>query len=611
MSEKPALQVPPEPNVDRTAARRRADARWATRRADADALAELAARTVPLVVVDRDGIVRAWSRGAADLYGREDFEALELPWDAIAGEEDLPDLLRPRADTRRYETVHRTKDGKLVPVMVTRCEMQGDLGGGRMILVADLTDSKALEGRLSRKVAQLSVVREISEALQSPMELHETLRRVLVGATAGQGLRFNRAFLLLVDEDRGELRGRLAIGPSSPEEADLIWSELSKTNPSLRHLLRKHQPVIQPDGIRVNEIVHGLVASLSDADHFLIRSLHAESTVRVVDGHEAGGRPADPGLLEQLGVPSFVAVPLIAEKKPVGLLLADNAITDRPIEDEDVEDLELLGIHAALAIERARLTDERETQVAALEEATRELKENQQRLLQNERLTTIGQMAARVAHEIRNPLVAIGGFARSLLREPPGASCSEALTIIVDEVRRLEAIVREVLDFSKAAPLRREALDLGKIASELLDLMRLEIDDAGVEGRLEVHPDTPPALADRDRIFQALFNLLRNAIHAMPEGGTLTLRTGPAGNHVEIAVEDTGVGMSPDVRSRLFEPFFTTKSAGSGLGLTIAAQIVRDHGGEIDVTSQEGAGTVFRVRLPRPGGGVESCTRSS
>jgi PAS domain S-box-containing protein len=573
------------------------------RRADRFFLTEQAGRTLPLVLTDTDGTVRSWSRGAAELYGLSEAEAIGRRWAALTGEDAVPEELGTEASPiQRYETVHRTKDGELVPVMVTRTELgpPGD-GPGSMRMVVDLTASKALEGKLRRRFAQQTVVREISEALQSAGELEETLRRVLVGATAGQGLRFNRAFLLLVDEAAGTLRGRLAIGPSDPEEAHRIWSALARTNPSLKNLLHRYQPVVEPDSARVNEIVHRLEAPLSDPDGFLIRCLRWRRTVRVVDGVETSeGSPVEESLLDLLGVRSFVAVPLRTEKNPVGLLLADNAITSRLIEDEDVEDLELLAIHAGLAIERASLIGELEHQVEALGKASRELQDNQQKLLQSERLTVIGQMAARVAHEIRNPLVAIGGFARSLLREAEQEEPRrEALEIIVSEVRRLETIVREVLDFAKPSPPTLRPIDLRKVAAELLELMRMEIEDAGVETAVEAPGDLPLALADRDRIFQALVNVVRNALHAMPEGGRLLLHLTAPQDRVELAVEDTGVGMPPEVVARLAEPFFTTKSAGSGLGLTIASQIVRDHGGEIAVDSTVGVGTTLRIRLAR------------
>lgn len=433
--------------------------------------------SLPVAIVDREGRVRAWNRGAATLYGRSQESVLGQEWISLVAEDHAPDsLMSLGPDTRRYETRHRARDGKILDVMVTRTELLTHDGSseGALLLVTDLTASRVMEGRLTRRIAQLSVVREIGEALQSAMGLTGILRTILVGATASQGLRFNRAFLLLVDAKRGDLRGRVAIGPSDAEEAARIWSELSRLETRLKGLLRRYEPYFERAQNRVNEIVQSLSVRLDEEDRFLVRVLKSMTTVRVVNGVEVGsGRAVEEELLRSLGVASFVAVPLHAEGKPMGLLLADNAITGKSIEDEDVGILELLGIQAALAIERTQLSGELETQVASLESATRQIRENHERLLRAERLSAVGQMAARVAHEIRNPLVAIGGFARLLLREAPAeGSMRENIQIIASEVRRLETILREVLDFSNPTPPRLGKVDLARLGREAVELLR-------------------------------------------------------------------------------------------------------------------------------------------
>lgn len=574
--------------------------------AEADAaelVGRLASWTMPVVLLDRDGIVRAWNRGAATLYGYSEVEAIGLGFQRLVGMPDPEGPLSPPVeDAERYEGPHRTKDARTVHVVVARSGVLGPGGDpqGTLLFIIDLSGSKIIEGRLERRVAQLSVVREIGEVLQSAMGLTGILRTILVGATASQGLRFNRAFLLLADEKRGELRGRLAIGPSDPEEAYRIWSELSQSQTGLKDLLREYEPFLERTNTRVNEIVRGLGARLDDDASFLIRAMRSATTIRVCGGNELNrGGAVDRALIERLGVDTFVAVPLVGERKPVGLLVADNAITGRPIEDEEVGVLELLGMQAALAIERAQLSGELETQISALETATLEIRANQERILRAERLSAIGEMAARVAHDIRNPLVAIGGFARLLLREaPPAGSVRESIQIIVAEVDRLEAILRDVLDFSTPARPQIGSLDPLRLASDALELLQWEMTGAGVTGRLEADSVAPPARGDRNQLFQALINLMRNAIHAMPAGGTLTLKVRQLPGWLEMTVADTGEGMPPEVCARIFEPFYTTKPTGSGLGLTIAEQIVRENGGEIHVESQVGAGTTFYLRFP-------------
>jgi PAS domain S-box-containing protein len=560
--------------------------------------------SVPVVLLGPDGRVRAWNAGAQRLYGFSKDEAIGRSWVELVGEADPLEIPHPpETRTRRYEARHRDAFGRRLDVVATHTDLQGPRGSdeGSFLIVADLTQSKNLERTLARRVGQLSVLREIADCLQRHMELDAILRTVLIGVTAGEGLGFNRAFLLLVDERRGELRGREGVGPVDPDEAHRIWTELAGRDGGLRRLLHESEPELlgrQEGG--VTTIARSLTARLDDRDRFLVRVLAARAPVLVRDGVASSDEyTVEAGLLQTLGVKSFAAVPLHGHGQPVGLLLADNAITGREIESDDVEVLELLATQVAFAIERARATEAIATQVASLEDATRELRDHEDRLVRAERLSAIGEMAARVVHEIRNPLAAIGGFARSLVREDgTERERHEAAAIIVDEVRRLEDIIREVLDFAKPAPPRRAPLALDQLASEAVDLLRFELEEAGVATALEVPVVLPLASGDRDQLFQALVNIMRNAVHAMPRGGRIDMRLRGLPGAVEIAVSDTGSGMNPEVRAKVFEPFFTTKSSGTGLGLTIAAQIVRDHDGEIVVESAEGEGTTVFLRVP-------------
>lgn len=567
-----------------------------------DFLRLLGAWSIPFALLDRDGAVRFWNRGAAKLYGLGENEALGKAFCALVAEDGkIPQAAVSGTRTERYEARHKGVDGAELPVMVTRTELPGNGDGdGAFVLVTDLTESKALERRLARRVSQLSVIREISECLQSAMSPERILRTILVGATASVGLRFNRAFLLLVDERHAVLRGRDAIGPADAAEADQIWSRLARGEKNLRELVDDYGPPAEGPEPRVLEIARALSAKLDDDGSFLVRAFKAGGTTLVAGGKTALELPSPQPLMDILGVDSFVAVPLVTDGKAVGLLLADNAITRRAITGENVEILELLGLQAAQALARARLTEELARQVASLESATRELRRNQERMVRSERLTAIGEMAAHVAHEIRNPLVAIGGFARSLLAREghDDPATRESLDIIVSEVRRLEAIVKEVLEFSRPAPPKIGAVSLRAVAEEALELLAWELDHAGVHGRVEEAEDTPKAAADSDLVFHATINLLRNAVQAMPQGGVLTVWLRGVPHGVEMAIVDTGLGMSPEVLARAMEPFYTTKTNGSGLGLTIASQIARDHNGEVRIDSREGEGTTVTLRLP-------------
>jgi PAS domain S-box-containing protein len=248
---------------------------------------------------------------------------------------------------------------------------------------------------------------------------------------------------------------------------------------------------------------------------------------------------------------------------------------------------------------RRRLEAELRCTVDELKEANQNIRRNQERLLALEKLSAVGEMSARVAHEIRTPLVTIGGFAGALLRETPADAPSRRyLEIIREEVRRLEAIVSELLEYVRPPRIDVEPCDANEIVQSSLRPFEEEAASAGIDVRLRLDASLPPVPANRYQMLQVLSNLIQNAVQAMPRGGVLGLATEAGSNHVRITVADSGVGIPERHRRQIFKPFFTTKASGSGLGLAIAAQIVAQHSGTMSFESTEGRGTTFEIRLP-------------
>ncbi len=218
-----------------------------------------------------------------------------------------------------------------------------------------------------------------------------------------------------------------------------------------------------------------------------------------------------------------------------------------------------------------------------------------------ERMASVGRMASHLAHEIRNPLTAIGGFASSIARrhqEDPRTHRNA--TIIYDEVCRLERTLVNVLDYTR--PLRPEKRDVcvNDVVRETVQQFEAQLQDSGVEVHLSLPEDVPSIKADPQMIKQVVINLVKNALDALDGagGGVLSILTGPDGDDgARIVVEDSGQGMTPDVMENLFSPFFTTKIGGIGLGLSVSSRIVEQHGGTIEVQSRPGAGAGFTVRL--------------
>ncbi|MFQ3548610.1 MAG: GAF domain-containing protein [Armatimonadota bacterium] len=240
--------------------------------------------------------------------------------------------------------------------------------------------------------------------------------------------------------------------------------------------------------------------------------------------------------------------------------------------------------------------------VIIFENITNEMKMEEQMHRMSE-LAAIGQLAAGIAHELRNPLSSIKGAAQFLQNEyEEEESISEFLSIIIDEVNGLNKLTTEFLDFARPIQLELEAINIDELLSKTLQLMSMHIIDNRIDIERITDDNTPIIEADEGKIQQVLKNIIINAIQAMPDGGTITFTTGPAPNGgVFISIKDTGIGIPKDKQEKIFQPFITTKTKGTGLGLSIVQKILENHGGKIEVNSEEGVGTEFIITLPAKG----------
>lgn len=231
-----------------------------------------------------------------------------------------------------------------------------------------------------------------------------------------------------------------------------------------------------------------------------------------------------------------------------------------------------------------------------LEEQTGRVLEIEEQLRRADRLSTLGELAAGMAHELRNPLSSIKGTAEILQGDyKPGDRKYEFIGIMVKEVERLNRVVEEFLRFARPLPLQPTDVDLGEEISSVTHLLKGQAANIA----MDIIPFSIPKIkADREKLVQVFLNIVLNAIQAMPNGGRLTITASVSNGFVELSFRDTGPGIPEENRDRLFKPFFTTKSAGTGLGLAISNRIVEAHGGKITFESKVGMGTTFRVRLP-------------
>ena len=243
--------------------------------------------------------------------------------------------------------------------------------------------------------------------------------------------------------------------------------------------------------------------------------------------------------------------------------------------------------------------------INAFNKMIRELEKRQEDLLQAKKLSAVGTLVSGIAHELNNPLNNISITAESMLEEWDELEKKEAqemLKEILEEARRASFLVKDLLDFSRKKKTHiRELIDIKDIIDSSIKLTKNQLMISDIKLIKDIPEDLPKVYGNADNLKQVFINLFSNAIQAMPKGGSLKIsaRKNPNG-YIEITVQDSGLGMPPDVLERIFDPFFSTKpiGEGTGLGLSIVYSIVKKHGGYIEVKSRQGEGTTFRVYLP-------------
>jgi PAS domain S-box-containing protein len=320
------------------------------------------------------------------------------------------------------------------------------------------------------------------------------------------------------------------------------------------------------------------------------------------------------------GLRALVAAPLLVENKVFGVLIAARREAGSFSSDE-CEFLRQLSEHVALAAHQAQL-------YGALQTAYEDLRQSQQTVMQQERLRALGQMASGIAHDINNAISPVALYTDSLLEKEPNLSAQGRgqLQTIQRAIHDVAATVARMREFyrQREPQLTLAAVHLNELVQQVLDLTRARWSDMPqqrgivIELRVELAHDPPAAMGIESEIREALTNLIFNAVDAMPEGGTLTLRTKVIGDvsepsrQVQMEVSDTGGGMDEEARRRCLEPFFTTKGErGTGLGLAMVYGMVRRHSAEIEIESALGQGTTVRLSFAAPAGATAAPAQST
>lgn len=452
-----------------------------------------------------------------------------------------------------------------------------------LILTQDVTEQET-------RVEQLQLLSELSQSLQGTLDAERLYHVILLCVTAGHALGFNRAFLFTRNRSAGTLEGRMAVGPANREDAFRTWARLSQDGQSFVELLRQLENPPPKETLPLYPVIRNLNWRLDDPSEIVVRTA-LEKRAQIVSDADSDVRVSQ-RFRRIFGCREFVAIPMIAKDSVVGVILADNLYSGRPITDEHVQLLTLFATQAALAIENAET-------YAELQIRMKELNAVQEEVVHAEKLAAIGKMAAHVAHEIRNPLATIGGFARAILKNPDNpARIVKSAQIIAEESMRLEQMLKGVMDFSRPSPPIFQTKNINDTAEKAFRTQAEHLASRKIIAQLDLDRSLPDLSHDETQIVQLLHNLIRNAAEAMPEGGALTVSSGREGDWIVLRISDTGVGISPEKMKTVFQPFQTTKKEGTGLGLAVTKKIVDDHEGRIEVQSVEGKGTTFSVKLP-------------
>ncbi|MDZ7859738.1 MAG: ATP-binding protein [Candidatus Krumholzibacteriota bacterium] len=446
-----------------------------------------------------------------------------------------------------------------------------------------------------RRSKLMNLLSEVSKIITRLDKEEDIILAILTVITANEGLSYNRAFVFLKRDDPDLLRGKYALGPSTPEEAGNLWKVLEKEKDiSIEKLVRKGQRLAYIRNSPLSRLTEGLSLDLNDSESIISKGI---SEVRFVNAKDLKSE-GDKRIAEKLGLEEFCFCPIATEEERLGLVLVDNLYSGKEITPEDAHLLELVVSHATTSLRAAQLKESLETNIQRLKDSYRILKANEERMMKAERLAISGEMTSSVLHEIKNPLVSIGGFARNLYKSGNlSEKDREKAEVIMRESLRLEKYLTNLQ--TSVNELKLEEGDINQVIEETCQILNSDIEKRKIKLEKNLDSDISKCRFDEVKIHEVLLNIIQNSIEAVSKNGYVKIRTWQDESKIYVEISDNGEGIHSERLSKIFSPFYTTKEDGAGLGLAFARKIVQDHGGKISVSSSRGKGASFIITLKR------------
>lgn len=561
-------------------------------------------RHVPagVLLLDPKTCVVASNPAAEQLLSRSDPQLRGQPLESLfppgaLGVEsgELASMLEKSAafEDREVELVH-AGSRRIVRLSLASVAGAEDRMAAGVAILTDITRERLVGESLARRVAELRLLREIGHLLARTVRLDQVLRVILSAVVHPHGLGLSRAALFLCEEQEPLIRGRLARqrppDDALPRQADLVQELESLAFGPVGAWELDLEARARCFAVPRDRTSHPLVACAQSAAARLFQ----------------GGGPQDevmPTLSGLFGEAPVFLTPLITQGRTLGVLAVANLPGELPPENDRLALCGLIADTASGAIDRARLHDELAERLADLRDANARQRYLQGQLFKAERLSALGELAAEIVHQIRNPLSVVGGFARRVARtiaeEDPR---TQDIRIMLEEVDRMEKILERIRqDVRLARAPSQESVDVRELLEAAVGRYRNTAREHRIQLEMSSMPGVVPIRGNRDILLEAIDNLMRNAFDAVPPGGRVTVSAQRLKDAIHLVVEDDGPGLTEDQIERIFEPFYTTKVRGTGLGLPLAQRLVRQCGGSLVVDSRPGEGARFRIVMPTTG----------